>query len=65
MPVPSPDLWATFILEALLLLAIGLGARLLIKKVLKIGIIIAAVLLLIIAAGFARAAAESISRQVA
>lgn len=47
-----PDLSTTFIIAALLPLVIGFVVGLLIKKVLEIGLIIAAILLLLIIAGF-------------
>jgi uncharacterized membrane protein (Fun14 family) len=47
-----PDLSATFIIAALLPLVIGFIVGLLIKTFLKIGLIIAAILLLLIIAGF-------------
>ncbi len=50
--VLPPDLSTTFIIAALLPLVIGFIVGLLIKTVLKIGLIIAVVLLLLIIAGF-------------
>jgi uncharacterized membrane protein (Fun14 family) len=47
-----PDLSATFIIAALLPLIIGFIVGLLIKSFLKIGLLIAAILLLLIIAGF-------------
>ncbi|MGD1055024.1 MAG: hypothetical protein ABR867_02970 [Nitrososphaerales archaeon] len=47
-----PDISLTFIFEALLPLIIGFIVGLLIKKSLKIGLLIAAILLLLIVAGF-------------
>lgn len=47
-----PDLSATFIAAALLPLVIGFIVGLLIKNFLKIGLLIAAILLLLIIAGF-------------
>jgi uncharacterized membrane protein (Fun14 family) len=47
-----PDLSATFIAAALLPLIIGFIVGLLIKNFLKIGLLIAAILLLLIVAGF-------------
>lgn len=50
--VLPPDLSTTFIIEALLPLAIGFAVGLLLKKFVEIGIIIAAILLLLIIVGF-------------
>lgn len=47
-----PDLSTTFIIAAILPLVIGFIVGLLIKKVLEIGLIIAAIILLLIIAGF-------------
>ena len=48
----SPDLSATFVIEALLLLAVGFAVGLLIRKAIEIGTIVAVILLFLIVAGF-------------
>jgi len=50
--VLPPDLSTTFLIAALLPLAIGFIVGLLVKAFLKIGLIIAAILILLIVAGF-------------
>lgn len=52
VPVLPPSLSATFIIAALLPLVIGFVVGLLIKKVLTIGLLIAAIILLLIIASF-------------
>jgi hypothetical protein len=52
VPILPPSLSATFIIALLLPLAIGFIVGLLIKKVLAIGLVIAALLLVLIIAGF-------------
>ena len=52
VPILPPSLSATFIIAALLPLVIGFVVGLLIKKVLTIGLIIAAIILLLIIAGY-------------
>jgi hypothetical protein len=51
-PILPPGLSVTFIVEVLLPLAIGFVVGLLIKKILTIGLLIAAILMLLIIAGF-------------
>ena len=52
VPILPPSLSATFIIAALLPLAIGFVVGLLIKKILTIGLIVAAIILLLIIAGY-------------
>lgn len=52
VPILPPSLSATFIIAALLPLVIGFVVGLLIKKILTIGLIVAAIVLLLIVAGY-------------
>jgi hypothetical protein len=52
VPVLPPDLSATFIIEAILPLAVGFVIGLLIKRILTIGLSVAAIILILIITGF-------------